>query len=492
MVTSLQLDQIASDPKSLYLLRMIQSIAQQQDAGVYLVGGTIRDALLERMPDDWDFAVQGDVLTLSRQCAETFSATLVVLDEEHLPTVRLVRKSQPWMLDFAQLRATTLEEDLKARDLTINAMAVDLGVLLATGTAPLTDPCGGLVDFDQQQLRFTSEASVHEDPLRLLRAYRFAATLGWTLHESVSELVSRVHSEIQQVAIERIRDEFCKLLDVPIATPVLRKMDQDGLLAEIIPEIEQMKGVSQNTYHHLDVWEHTLLAMEIAETQPIPSSLLPYRKQIRDYLRMKVVYDKRKRMLLRLALLLHDVAKPATRTVTPTGTVRFIAHEKIGADIAKGICDRLRLGGKAKNLVGKLVYNHLRMMYFAKLGEPSPRAIRRFIRHTGDDWLGILLLSHADLYASQGAARNEEDCEVTLRIMRLIADTYYEELEPIVHAPRLITGDDLLAMFDKPPGRWVGQTLKRIEDMQFNGEIKTREEALNAARAYIREQGLLS
>ncbi len=490
MVQNLSLSKLTSDTQIQKILTCIQAQANIQNARVYVVGGTVRDALLRQPTQDWDLATDGDALSLGRNCAGILDARLVVLDEERLPTVRLIWRSSSQTLDLAQLRAEDIVEDLKQRDLSINAMAVELDPLLNPGYAPLMDPCGGLEDLRARRLRFTAAASALADPLRMLRAYRFAATLGWPPDDSVSTLVSSHHSRLREAAIERIRDEWCKLLDASMTTSVIREMDRVGLLSEILPEMECMKGAEQNAFHHLDVWEHTLLAVDIFERQPIPESLADYRQEIRTYLRTKLVYDKRKRMLIKLALLLHDVAKPLTRSLTPNGRIRFIGHEKLGSEIAKRICDRLRLGGKAKNLVGLLIYNHLRMMHFAKLGEPSPRAIRRFIRHTGEDWLGVLLLSNADLHASQGAARRTEDTDITLNVMRTIADTYYQELEPLVHQPRLITGDDLLRMLPEKPGYWVGQTLRRIEDMQFNGEIRNREEALKAARDYLQELGL--
>jgi tRNA nucleotidyltransferase/poly(A) polymerase len=475
-----------------HLIHQLHAFADEQDVQLYLVGGSVRDVLLNRAVTDLDFALDGDTVAFAKTFADRIGEAFVKLEEQP-PTARIVIRETQLSLDFAQFRAETLEADLRLRDLTINAIALDLSSLLTQPRVNLIDPCNGYRDLEARTLRFPGEQVVLDDPLRLLRVYRFAAQLGFEIPEATISLIRRHKDRLSQVerseiphngiAPERIRDEFVKILDVKNATIYLRQMDEIRLLSQIIPEIEEMRGVQQNDYHHLDVWGHSLLALEMFEAKPIPDTWQPYRQEIKEYLREHLIYDKRRWQIIKLALLLHDVAKPATKTVNSQGNTRFIGHEKVGAEMAVEITNRLRLGRKVAKLMNCLVQNHLYLMTNA--GGPVRQAMIRFLRNTGDDWLGVLLLSYAVLRASQGTLRQPADASKTEVLMRRIADLYYQEIRPMMTRGRLITGNDIMRRFGLAPGVKIGRILKHIEDLQFEGKIHTPEDALKAAQTFL-------
>ncbi len=439
----------------LQLIRQLHAFAEKRGVQLYLVGGSVRALLLNQSLTDLDFTLADDAIAFAIAFADETGEAFVKLEEQP-PTARIVIRETRLTLDFAGFRAETLEADLRLRDLTINAMALDLSLLLANPAVNLIDPCGGFSDLAAQTLRFPSERVVIDDPLRQLRVYRFAAQLGFDLPEATIDLIRRHRNRLPQVSSERIRDELIKILSVKNATAYLRRMDETHLLSEIIPEIEEIRGLGQDTL------DHSLLGLEMFETEPTPDVLQSYQSQIEAYLREELVYDLHRGQILKLALLLY----------------------KGETEMAVRITNRLRLGRKAAQLMRCLVQNHLYLMDLIDSdSQIERRATIRFLRNAGDDWLGGLLLFYANLRASHG------DMSQVNELIEQIADLYYGEICPIIEQGRLITGDDILQVFGTVPGLKIGRILRHIEDLRFEGEIETPEEALEAARTFLQNNG---
>ncbi len=433
------------------LIRQLHAFAEKRGAQLYFVGGSVRDLLLNRSVTDLDFALADDAIAFAKAFADNIGEAFVKLEEQP-PTARIVIRETRLTLDFARFRAETLEADLRLRDLTINAMALDLSSLLTRPEVILINPCDGFSDLKTRTLRFPSERVVTDDPLRLLRVYRFSAQLEFEIPDATIHIIREHKNRLPQVSPERIRDELIKILDLQNATSYLRRMDETRLLSQIIPEIEEMRGL-----HHNEL-NHCLLALEIFEAKPISDTLQSYRPQIEAYLEEELIYDLHREQILKLALLLRDS----------------------GIETAVQTTNHLRLGRKASQLMHRLVENHLYLMDSIDAdGQIERQAIVRFLRNAGDDWLGVLLLSYADCRASQG------DTHQIGKLMKQIADLYYDEIAPIIERGRLITGDDILQTFGAMPGVKIGGILQHIEDLQFEGEIGTPEEALEVARTFL-------
>lgn len=435
----------------LQLIRRLHEFAEKQGIQLYLVGGSVRDLLLNQPLTDLDFALADDALAFATVFADEIGEAFVKLEEQP-PTARIVIRETRLTLDFAGFRAATLEADLCLRDLTMNAMALDLSSLLTKPEVNLINPCDGFSDLEKRTLRFPSEGVVIDDPLRLLRVYRFSAQLGFEIPEVTIDLIRQHRNRLPQVSPERIRDELIKILNVKNATAYLRRMDETRLLSQIIPEIEDIRGLEQNTL------DYSLRALEMFEANPIPNMLQSYQPQIEAYLHEQLTHNLCRRQILKLALLLHNS----------------------GAETVVQITNRLRPGRKAVRLMRCLVQNYL---YLTDLidaeGQIARRAMIRFLRDAGDGWLGVLLLSYANLRALQ------ENTHQTDARMKQIVDFYYSEFGPMMERGRLITGDDILQTFGLMPGVKIGRVLQHIEDLQLEGEIQTPEEALKAARIFL-------
>ena len=431
------------------ILRALTTFAKERGVQLYLVGGSVRDVLLGRQTTDIDFTLASNAIQFAKAFAATIGAIAIAL-EENPPTARVIVKpnsaSQPLQrsMDFAQFRAASLTDDLRLRDLTINAMAIALeNVETFTVMAPeqilcrVIDPCGGMKDLKTGMLRFPSQQVVIADPVRLLRIYRFAAQLDFVLSQEAIDLVTAYRSMLSDVAGERCRDELMKIFHVQKAYPYLQQMEASGLLTQVVPNIEETP--------------RTLTALETFEENPIPPFLQAYRQDIERYLREKVSADTDRRSLIKLSLLLG-------------GNVQGI-RKRLRFSRKAGQFMECLISGSAtlKNIIPQLTQKQM-----------TQKQINHFLRNHASDGWGILLYSAA-VYPMDSA------------ILRQIADTYYEHILPICKQGRLITGDDLIQEFHLKEGTQIGALLKEIEDRQFDGEIRTRAEALAAVAVLIQK-----
>ena len=441
----------------LQLINQLQAFAEKRGVQLYLVGGSVRDLLLNRSVVDLDLALADDAIAFAKAFADEVGEAFVKLEDQP-PIARVVIRETRLTLDFAGFRAETLEADLRLRDLTINAMALDLSSLLTKPEVNLINPCDGFSDLEERTLRFPSEGAVIDDPLRLLRVYRFSAQLGFEIPEVTIDLIRRHGNRLPQVSSERIRDELIKILNVKNATAYLRRMDETRLLSQIIPEIEKVRG------SHQKALDRSLRALEMFEIKPIPDTLQSYRPQIETYLHEPLTHDLCRRQIVKLALLLRNS----------------------GTETAVQATNRLRLGRKAAQLMRSLVENRLYLMDSMEVNGQIPRrSMTSFLRRARDNWLGVLLISYANIRSSGGNIRRTNAPPIVEAALKQIADFYYNEIGPIMERGRLITGDDILQTFGVIPGVIIGRVLQHIEDLQFEGAIRTPEEALEAARIFL-------
>jgi putative nucleotidyltransferase with HDIG domain len=474
--TELDLGRLA--PAAVALLRAARAAAGA-GRGLVLVGGAVRDALLGRPDADVDLALPHGALDLAERLAARLGATAVVLDAER----GAARVAGPGLqVDLNDFRAPALEADLAGRDFTINALAVPLDPLLVRGRAPIVDPTGGLPDLRARRLRPAGAGVLADDPLRALRAVRLEATLGFRLTPSAARAVRAVAPRLAGVAAERVRDELVILLGLPATGRALRRADALGLLAMILPEIGPMRTAAQPAPHRFNVLEHSLRAVEACDRLlPRLDALAPFGEELAAHLSEGLGAGLDRAAVLKLAALLHDVAKPETRRVV-AGRVRFFEHDLVGAARVRVIGERLRLPERATALLERLVRHHLRPMHLGQAGEITRRARYRFYRDLGPHTRDLLLLALVD-----GAAVTGASPFVAWRQAGLIRDLLrgWPEAESAAAAAPLLRGQDVMARFGLSPGPVVGDLLARAREAQDLGLVRTREEAL----AYLDSSG---
>ncbi|MFU8796651.1 MAG: HD domain-containing protein [Dehalococcoidia bacterium] len=489
----------------------------------YIVGGFIRDRLLGRSTNDVDIAVRGDALAAAREVAAAIGGTFVLLDDvSQIARVVVTEeghqeeelRSAQWYFDFSSFSGD-IESDLARRDFTIDAMAFELNrpatgrshgdSLIATGAgAPdlaqirsgLIDPFYGQEDLRRKIVRRVSDAIFDVDAIRLLRAVRLAAELDFTIEPGTERLIRSCAGAITGVAGERIREELLHLLRLPQAAHHLRYMDELGLLLELIPELAEAKGVEQPTVHYWDVFEHslqTVAALEFllreGEWQHGNRDMretAPWSEEIDRHLSRQLSGGSNHRVLLKLAALLHDVAKPLTKTIDDTGRARFIGHTRVGAAMAVDILARLRFSNREIGLMETMVYHHLRPAQMTDGDLPSQRAIYRYFRDTEDAGVDILLLALADYLASRGPLVSVDEWKQHCRLMNYIIAEHEKQSAKL--APmKLLNGHDIMREFGLEPGPRVGELMAMVHEAQASGEVSSREEAFALVRNEVSE-----
>ncbi|MFQ5829883.1 MAG: HD domain-containing protein [Candidatus Methylomirabilia bacterium] len=460
------------------LRRLAALLAPSKDA--FVVGGAIRDLLLSRQPlEDLDLALPGGALQTAEALAIHTGGRYVCLDAER-GAGRVVLRSEGRVaqVDLTEFRGPSLEADLRARDFTINALAVSLSGLVEEGAVEVVDPTGGLSDLARRRLRLAGPASFAEDPLRTLRAVRLAGELGFSLDPGVRRAARAVAPRLGEVAPERIRTELAGILALPRTGPALRELDRLDLLASILPERSPMKSAIQPAPHRFTVWEHSLRAVEAADRVLADlEALAPYQAALTAHLSEPLGDSLTRREVLKLAALLHDVAKPETRQRIG-GRIRFIGHDKVGAERARAIALRLRLSSAATAVLVQLVRHHLRAMHLGQLPEVSRRARYRFFRDLGAEVLDLFLLALADAAAVRGVSPRAVWRGAMGRLVAGLMVGWEEDCRQATRPP-LLRGEDVMAAFGLPSGPEVGRLLAMAREAQDLELVRTREEALD-------------
>lgn len=463
------------------LLRQISRVANERGhLPVFLVGGFLRDALLERSGAlDIDL-VSADPSALGAVLQERFTGTVICFGKG----VR--RVVFPWrgervQVDLSSLEGRSIVHDLERRDFTINAIAFSLG----EEPPRLIDPLDGLRDLAARRIRVSDPALLSEDPLRLLRAIRLAAQLNFAVDESTVKAIRHRASLLSRVAAERLREEFFEILDCSEAGQWLGIMDKLALIEALFPETRAMRGCLQGPPHRFDVFAHSLETVRSLDRilLALPKYLPHEAPFVIGPLQAEVEGGISRRALLRFTALLHDVGKPDCRS-TEDGQIRFLGHAERGAGMVEEVGRRLRLGSRASTITVALVRKHLRPLSLRQSEPITPRARYRFWRGLGDLTTDLLLLSLADIRATWG-----EEGRPFRAHLRFVQDMFAFHREQITPAgpPRLLDGDELMAQFDLTPGPFLGFVLERIREEASVGSLKTKEEALDYLKCHLYE-----
>ncbi|MBI4396916.1 MAG: HD domain-containing protein [Elusimicrobia bacterium] len=391
--------------------------------------------------------------------------------------------------DFSKMQGRSIEEDLKRRDFTINAMALPIEALNEGWPKELMDPFLGRSDLDQRTIRLISEAALKEDPLRLLRAYRFMAELGFGIESKTQKALQKNHALILKSAPERVRDELYKILAAPDAAQVIRRVDQTGLLPSLLPEAEAMRKTGRVYYGKEGVWGHVLNGLErLDELMRSLDFYFPeFSKPLQDHL-MEPVAGYPRYVLLKLTVLLHDVGKPATAK-TEDGKLHFYGHDFVGMDMAGKIAKRLRLSNEESRAMSRMVGAHMRPGNLGHQPVLTDRAIYRFYRDLEADAMGMLVVSLADhfTYLSEKEKKGKKD-PVFVTIHKMLS-SYFLRPETVL-PPKLVDGNVLMKKLKLKESPLIGRLLNAIREGQATRKIKTREQALQFAEKLLKSKAL--
>jgi len=428
------------------LLRKLKEAAAAEGVRAWVVGGYVRDKLLGRPHPNPDVVVEdGGGERLAERFArlagarppvifERFGTAQVVVPGHIVELVSARAESYPPDSRKPVVRPATLEEDLRRRDFTINTLLMDLD-------GNITDPLGsGRRDLEARLIRTPAppDQTFSDDPLRMLRAVRFASELGFELAPEIPPAMRAMSGRIAYpvISAERVADELRKMLASERPSLAIELLDGGGLLEVILPEVAACKGVAQSGYHTHDVYGHTLLAV-----QATPADLI-----------------------VRLAALFHDVGKPSTATADGA----FMGHEEVGAELASEALTRLRFAQREIEVVARLVRLHLRPVYYSS--EWKDGAVRRLARDAGPQLDRLMALARADLGASSYPDQGKLD-ELERRLRQVLSEQPSRLQSPV-------DGEDIMRILNLPAGREVGRIKARLTELVVDGEIPAEREAV--------------
>lgn len=433
----------------------------------YMVGGSVRDFLMGRRPCDFDIATGGNAHALAEQIASHYKRRVIKLGHNDQAVFRVVGPDNSF--DITPFNGPSIQDDLLKRDFTINAMAY------APSTNGIIDPCGGRNDLTQKRVKMVAPTVFKKDPLRLLRAFRIAAQLGFRIDSETLKTLTCDAPLIKTTAGERIRTEFFGLLESDKAYQYICQMEKSGLLYALLPELELTSGCRQNRHHQYDVLAHTLSAFSHLEIL-LKKGDTHFTKQARAALG---VIDKSRAGLLKCALLLHDIGKPQVKKGAP-GRVHFYGHEKKGIGLFKAIAERLRLSKRETDYIAFVIGHHLQplMLYLSHRQQKLTRkGLARFFSRCDRLTPDLLLHAMAD-QMGKGPDTDSRNPDFILFINQLLSD-FEVRFKPLRTSAPLITGHDLVSIFSLDPSPRFKELLDLVEQAKRSGQITTRKEALN-------------
>jgi putative nucleotidyltransferase with HDIG domain len=446
----------------------------------WIVGGAVRDAALGTEVADLDLAVAGDPGAAAKAIARELGEHAFELSAE-FGTWRVVSPGRGWQVDATALRGDGIEADLAGRDFTVGAVAVPLA-----GGDPV-DPFGGLADLSARVLRAVGEGSFAGDPLRLLRAPRLAAELGLEVDAATAGLARAASARAAEPAGERQLAELRQLLGGPDPLRGLRLLDELGLTAAVLPELEALQGVEQGPNHHLDVYGHTLAVLE--HTLEVEGDLDRFAGErageVAALLAEPLADEMSRATALRFGALFHDIGKPGTRAEYD-GFIGFRGHDEVGAGIVAGICGRLRTSRRLARHLQGLTLHHLRLGFLIPEAPLPPRRVHEYLRATEPVAVDVTLLTVADRLSARGAGplARPEMVEAHLALARQMIGAALDWRRDGPPVP-LLRGDELAREAGLKPGARLGELVRELEAAQYAGEVADREEALEHARKWL-------
>ncbi|KUK14077.1 MAG: HD domain-containing protein [Synergistetes bacterium] len=441
------------------------SFCLDSDTELYIVGGALRDGLLGKASREIDLVFRSPPFSFPLRFASEIGGKAVILGKDR-KTIRVVKR--PFIFDFTSINGSGIIEDLLHRDFTMNSLGFNVR------DEQFFDPLGGLDDIKSGVIKVNSPQSFDSDPIRLLRAFRFKSALGFKIEGYTKKLIEAKSKALFPWKLspkERIAEEWKKFLLGKNFYPALKDMADTGYLERLFPAFRLMKGMSQGSYHHLDAFNHSLKVVEALEDLLFDPP--PWAGE--KYLDSKVGYFKR-RELLRLGGLLHDVGKPFCFRLKE-GEANFRGHQFIGAKIAYGYSRALLLNYRERDFIYRLVYNHMMPLLFLKREKawrPWERSLLSWLMRVGEDALGVFLLSLADLMATRGIKVSDEDRSLLVQI----GERVKRYLDKMFGVKPLLSGREIMALTGLREGKEIGTIKERILYLQKMGKLRTKDEAL--------------
>lgn len=434
---------------------------------IYLVGGTVRDFFLEKDSTDRDIIVMDeDAKSFALRLSDYLEATFVPLDEEN-KIYRLVLKDKINYIDITNPIENSLEKDLMRRDLTINAIAVNIR------TGEIVDISGGITDIKNKQINYVNELNFVDDPLRLLRVYRFQALLGFDLAPETINAVCKYADLISKPAVERINYELMHLFSGKYAYKAIENMNKTWLLEKVFPFVKELKQVPPNSHHHLDLFHHSLETVkQITEIYENASDEVKLHLNRVDFGGMPRIAH------LKLAGFMHDIGKFSTWTIEESGRHRFIKHDDVGAKLAIKFLKKMAFSNKQVDYISSMIKHHIYPSSVMQSPQITEKVMMRYVRKMEDDAIDAIILAKADRLSARGPEITDLVVQRNLNSLDMLLKFYLEVRDTLEPLPKLLSGNDVMEILNISPSKSLGIIMNALHEAQLSGDVLTKEQAI--------------
>lgn len=489
-----------TDPFITSILTVVRG-ALQPDQEVFLVGGAVRDLLLRRELHDLDFAMGENPVLLTRKIARELNAGFFILDDERHTTRVVYHRpdGSDFPLDFVQFTGSDLEDDLRHRDFTLNAIALDI-----RQEDELIDPLGGRADLEAGLLKACGDHALLDDPVRALRAVRLVIQFDLVYAPGLETLIRAAATHLHETTIERQRDELFRILEGSDPGKGLRECQRLGLLVGLVSPLEVQEVIPASPPHYFPLLEHTFQVVgtyqslmeafdQDRDTSKEASWLLntafktlrPFQKQLQVYFAGEVTPGRPIRSLALLGALLHDIAKPETVSRGEDGRLHFYGHDHVGSEMTWEIARGLQLSNAEAKWLSTLVRYHMRLLPMERAEHgPDRRMLYRFFHEVGEVGAAIAILYLADTAATYGPELTEEKWNRAVSTASAVLRAWWQDHDEVVAPKLLLDGNDIQNEFNLKPGAMIGSLIALLREAQASGEVKDAA----AARAFITRQ----
>ena len=445
---------------------ILSKISQSLNNEIYLVGGAVRDYLTDNETTDRDIIVMDeDARDFALKVADLFEATFVTLDDEN-KIYRLVFPDKINYIDVTNPVGGTIEKDLMRRDLTINAIAVNIR------TCEVVDITGGITDIYNKCLNYVNEHNFVDDPLRLLRVYRFQALLGFELAPETISAVCKYAGLIHKPAVERINYEILKLFSGKYADKALENMNKTWMLEEIFPFVKELKQVPPNAHHHLDLFHHSIETVKQIQNlyEKAPDEVKSHMDNV-DFGGFSRLTH------LKLAGFMHDIGKFSTWTIEE-GKHRFIKHDDVGAKLSVKFLKDLHFSNKQIDYISSMIKYHIYPSHVMTSPQITEKIMMRYFRKMDVSSIDAIILAQADRLSARGPEITDEIVERNINSLNMLLKFYIEVKDSLKPLPKLLSGNEVMEILNLKPSRKLGEIMDALHEAQISGDITTKEHAV--------------
>lgn len=442
----------------------------------YLVGGYIRDLIIYGVQSaDRDIIINSDnVRKKAEEIAKKLDLYFVPLDEEY-QIYRLIFKDKINYIDIAKMLNNNLSDDIKRRDFTINAIAYDLN------KQEIVDLTGGIEDIKNKRIREISFQNFVDDPLRMLRLFRFISKTGFSAAEELFDYIKKNHKNLAKCSKERINTELMKLFEGDFCAKTLLKLDESGILEFLFPYIKEIKKIPPNTHHHLDLFHHL-----IETVNQIELHIKDETKEIQDYFAQTDFGATSRLSHLKFAAFFHDIGKPSTWTIEPeTLRHRFIKHDDAGSKLIVPILKEYKFSKKQIDYIKSIIKYHIYPSALVHGSERNEKTTMRFFRKTEGFTLDLIEIARADRLSARGEAVTEEMVKNNLENLNMLKEAYLKSKEEIKPLEKLLDGFEIMEILNIEKGKELGRIISALKEAQISGEVNTKNEAKEFVKQFI-------